>query len=88
MDKNGVFGIALLAILLYSCSTDPDLDERDGRWKFHDLDSAAVHSIHERNGKLHAGTDQGVYVSTGTERASWKDPKLNIYHLLWVITKK
>lgn len=64
-------------ILLLSCSTSPELGEFSPEWKTHGLEEAAVYSIHERNGKLYAGTDRGVYISNDAEHSSWRGLVLN-----------
>lgn len=76
--------LLVLGTFLLSCSTSPGLDELSDTWKFHGLNSVVVHSIHERNGQLYAGTDQGVYISTDLDRTSWKGPKLDIAGIQYI----
>ncbi len=84
MNARNLLFTFMLTLYLLSCSTSPGLDELNANWKFHGLDSAAVHSIHERSGKLYAGTDQGVYISTDPDWTSWKGPKLDIEGIQYI----
>ncbi|NBC04500.1 MAG: hypothetical protein GVY20_12450 [Bacteroidetes bacterium] len=50
-------------------------------WDALGLEKTAVHSIHERNGKLYAGTDSGVFISNEAEHTSWRGSELDLQNV-------
>ncbi|WP_234573474.1 WD40/YVTN/BNR-like repeat-containing protein [Rhodohalobacter sp. 614A] len=71
----------ICSIFLLSCSTSPELGDLSPGWDAHGLEEVAVHSIHERNGKLYAGTDSGVFISNDDEYTSWRGPELDLQNV-------